>query len=253
MSRFIYADHAGTTALSQTALAAMTPYFTEQYGNPSSLYRFGQEAKADLERARADIAACIGAKPEEIFFTSGGTEADNWALKGVVELMALKGKTTGHIITSAIEHHALLHTAQHLEKQGYAVTCLPVDELGRVSPADVEAAVRPDTVLISIMAANNEIGTIQPVAEIGAVARKHKSSSTPTPSRPWATSRWTWRCGTWISSPCPPTSSRGPRAWVPCMSAGPCACPPCSTAAGRRRAAAPAPRTCPASSAWPPR
>ena len=174
MSRFIYADHAGTTALSQTALAAMTPYFTEQYGNPSSLYRFGQEAKADLERARADIAACIGAKPEEIFFTSGGTEADNWALKGVVELMALKGKTTGHIITSAIEHHALLHTAQHLEKQGYTVTCLPVDELGRVSPADVEAAVRPDTVLISIMAANNEIGTIQPVAEIGAVARKHK-------------------------------------------------------------------------------
>ena len=174
MSRFIYADHAGTTALSQTALAAMTPYFTEQYGNPSSLYRFGQEAKADLERARADIAACIGAKPEEIFFTSGGTEADNWALKGVVELMALKGKTTGHIITSAIEHHALLHTAQHLEKQGYAVTYLPVDELGRVSPADVEAAIRPDTVLISIMAANNEIGTIQPVAEIGAIARKHK-------------------------------------------------------------------------------
>ena len=174
MSRFIYADHAGTTALSQTALAAMTPYFTEQYGNPSSLYRFGQEAKADLERARADIAACIGAKPEEIFFTSGGTEADNWALKGVVELMALKGKTTGHIITSAIEHHALLHTAQHLEKQGYAVTCLPVDELGRVSPADVEAAIRPDTLLISIMAANNEIGTIQPVAEIGAVARRHR-------------------------------------------------------------------------------
>ena len=174
MSRFIYADHAGTTAMSQTALAAMTPYFTEQYGNPSSLYRFGQEAKADLERARADIAACIGAKPEEIFFTSGGTEADNWALKGVVELMALKGKTTGHIITSAIEHHALLHTAQHLEKQGYAVTYLPVDAQGWVDPAAVQAALRPDTVLISIMAANNEIGTIQPVAEIGAVARKHK-------------------------------------------------------------------------------
>ena len=174
MSRFIYADHAGTTALSRTALAAMTPYFTEQYGNPSSLYRFGQEAKADLEQARADIAACIGANAGEIFFTSGGTEADNWALKGVAELMALKGKTTGHIITSAIEHHALLHTAQHLEKQGYAVTYLPVDELGRVEPAAVEAAIRPDTLLISIMAANNEIGTIQPVAEIGAVARKHK-------------------------------------------------------------------------------
>ena len=143
MSRFIYADHAGTTALSQTALAAMTPYFTEQYGNPSSLYRFGQEAKADLERARADIAACIGAKPEEIFFTSGGTEADNWALKGVVELMALKGKTTGHIITSAIEHHALLHTAQHLEKQGYEVTYLPVDGDGLVTPEQVRAALRP--------------------------------------------------------------------------------------------------------------
>ena len=174
MSRFIYADHAGTTALSRAALEAMTPYLTERYGNPSSLYRFGQEAKSDLEQARADIAACIGAKPEELFFTSGGTEADNWALKGVLEWMALKGKPTGHIITSAIEHHAILHTAQHLEKQGYAVTYLPVDELGRVSPADVEAAVRPDTVLISIMAANNEIGTIQPVAEIGAVARKHK-------------------------------------------------------------------------------
>ena len=174
MSRFIYADHAGTTALSRAALEAMTPYLTERYGNPSSLYRFGQEAKSDLEQARADIAACIGAKPEELFFTSGGTEADNWALKGVLEWMALKGKPTGHIITSAIEHHAILHTAQHLEKQGYDVTYLPVDELGRVSPAEVEAAIRPDTLLISIMAANNEIGTIQPVAEIGAVARKHK-------------------------------------------------------------------------------
>ena len=174
MSRFIYADHAGTTALSRAALEAMTPYLTERYGNPSSLYRFGQEAKSDLEQARADIAACIGAKPEELFFTSGGTEAGNWALKGVLEWMALKGKPTGHIITSAIEHHAILHTAQHLEKQGYDVTYLPVDELGRVSPAEVEAAIRPDTLLISIMAANNEIGTIQPVAEIGAVARRHK-------------------------------------------------------------------------------
>ena len=174
MSRFIYADHAGTTALSRAALEAMTPYLTERYGNPSSLYRFGQEAKSDLEQARADIAACIGAKPEELFFTSGGTEAGNWALKGVLEWMALKGKPTGHIITSAIEHHAILHTAQHLEKQGYAVTYLPVDELGRVNPAEVEAAIRPDTLLISIMAANNEIGTIQPVAEIGAVARRHK-------------------------------------------------------------------------------
>ena len=174
MSRFIYADHAATTALSDTAVKAMAPYFQQQYGNPSSLYRFAQEAKSHLEQARAEIAACLGARPEEIYFTSGGTEADNWALKGAVELMALKGKKTGHIITSAIEHHAVLHTAQYLEKQGYSVTYLPVDGHGRVDPAAVEAAIRPDTLLISIMAANNEIGTIQPVAEIGAVARAHK-------------------------------------------------------------------------------
>ena len=141
MERFVYADNAATTKITQPVLEAMMPYFRDTYGNPSSLYAFGQQAKSDLDAARAEVARCLNAKPEEIFFTSGGTEADNWALKGVVELMALKGKTTGHIITSAIEHHALLHTAQHLEKQGYAVTCLPVDELGRVSPADVEAAI----------------------------------------------------------------------------------------------------------------
>ena len=174
MSRFIYADHAATAALRPAARRAMEPYLAERFGNPSSLYAFGQRAKADLEEARAAVAACLNAGPEELFFTSGGTEADNWALKGVLEWMALKGKPTGHIITSAIEHHAILHTAQHLEKQGYDVTYLPVDELGRVSPAEVEAAIRPDTLLISIMAANNEIGTIQPVAEIGAIARKHK-------------------------------------------------------------------------------
>ena len=174
MTNRIYADHAATAALSHTALRAMEPYFTQKYGNPSSLYGFGQQAKADLEKARADLAACLNARPEEIYFTSGGTEADNWALKGAVELMALKGKKTGHIITSAIEHHAVLHTAQYLEKQGYSVTYLPVDGHGRVDPAAVEAAIRPDTLLISIMAANNEIGTIQPVAEIGAVARAHK-------------------------------------------------------------------------------
>ena len=174
MSRFIYADHAGTTALSQTALAAMTPYFTEQYGNPSSLYAFGQQAKSDLEQARATVARCLNAQPEEIYFTSGGTEADNWALRGVAELMALKGKKTGHIITTAIEHHAILHTAQWMEKQGYEVTYLPVDGEGRVDPAAVEAAIRPDTILISVMAANNEIGTIEPIAEIGAIAKAHK-------------------------------------------------------------------------------
>ena len=172
--RFIYADHAATTAVTDTALAAMLPHFTRDYGNPSSLYRFAQEGKTHLEEARAQVAACLNAKPEEIYFTSGGTEADNWALRGVAELMALKGKKTGHIITSAIEHHAILHTAQYLEKQGYEVTYLPVDREGLVDPAAVEGAIRPDTILISVMAANNEIGTIQPIAEIGAIARAHK-------------------------------------------------------------------------------
>ena len=176
MSHFIYADHAATTAVSDTALQAMLPHFTTAYGNPSSLYRFAQEGKTDLERARAEIAACLNARPEEIYFTSGGTEADNWALRGVAELMALKGRKGGHIITSAIEHHAVLHTAQYLEKQGYEVTYLPVDGRGLVDPAALEGAIRPDTILISIMAANNEIGTIEPVAELGRIARAHKLS-----------------------------------------------------------------------------
>ena len=174
MSQFIYADHAATTAVSDAALKAMLPYFTQEYGNPSSLYRFAQQAKADLDQARAVIARCLNARPEEIYFTSGGTEADNWALRGVAELMALRGKKTGHIITSAIEHHAVLHTAQYLEKQGYEVTYLPVDGRGWVDPAAVQAAIRPDTILISIMAANNEIGTVEPIAEIGAIAKAHK-------------------------------------------------------------------------------
>ena len=171
---FVYADHAATTAVTDTALAAMLPHFTRDYGNPSSLYRFAQEGKTHLEQARAQVAACLNARPEEIYFTSGGTEADNWALRGVAELMALKGKKTGHIITTAIEHHAILHTAQWMEKQGYEVTYLPVDGEGRVDPAAVEAAIRPDTILISVMAANNEIGTIEPIAEIGAIAKAHK-------------------------------------------------------------------------------
>ena len=171
---FVYADHAATTAVTDTALAAMLPHFTRDYGNPSSLYRFAQEGKTHLEEARAQVAACLNAKPEEVYFTSGGTEADNWALRGVAELMALKGKKTGHIITTAIEHHAILHTAQWLEKQGYEVTYLPVDGDGLVDPANLEQAIRPDTILISVMAANNEIGTIQPIAEIGAIARAHK-------------------------------------------------------------------------------
>ena len=169
MSRIVYADHAATTALSDTALKAMLPYFNQSYGNPSSLYSFAQQAKSDLEAARAQVAACLNAQPEEIYFTSCGSESDNLALRGVAEQKKDKGR---HIITSAIEHHAILHTARYLEKQGFEVTYLPVDGQGRVDPAAVKAALRPDTILISIMTANNEIGTIEPIAEIGAIARE---------------------------------------------------------------------------------
>ena len=169
MSRIVYADHAATTALSDTALKAMLPYFNQSYGNPSSLYSFAQQAKSDLEAARAQVAACLNAQPEEIYFTSCGSESDNWALRGVAEQKKDKGR---HIITSAIEHHAILHTARYLEKQGFEVTYLPVDGQGRVDPAAVKAALRPDTILISIMTANNEIGTIEPIAEIGAIAQE---------------------------------------------------------------------------------
>ncbi len=168
-SRRVYADNAGTTALSKTALDAMLPYMTESYGNPSAIYSLGREAKRALEQARADIAAAIGAKPQEIYFTGCGTESDNWAVRGAAVSEKKKGK---HIITSAIEHHAISHTLEYLEKQGYEVTYLPVDEYGRISVADVKAALRDDTVLITIMAANNEIGTIEPIAEIGALARE---------------------------------------------------------------------------------
>ena len=168
MSRFVYAYHAATTRLSDAALQAMLPYWKERYGNPSSLYAFAQQSKSDLEAARAQVAACLHAAPEEIFFTSGGTEADNWALKGAAELRRAKGR---HIITTAIEHHAILHTAQYLEKRGYEVTYLPVDGDGLVTPEQVRAALRPDTILVSVMAANNEIGTIEPISAIGAVCR----------------------------------------------------------------------------------
>jgi len=167
MSRFVYADNAATTRMSDTALEAMLPHLTNIYGNPSSLYRLGQQARAALEEARAKVAVSLGARADEIYFTSGGTEADNWALHGVFEARQKKGK---HIITSAIEHHAILHTAAYLQKQGAEVTYLPVDKDGRVSPDDLRAALRPDTILVSIMAANNELGTIQPIREMAAAA-----------------------------------------------------------------------------------
>ncbi len=172
MKRFVYADNAATTPVSQDVLKAMLPYYTEYYGNPSSLYSVGRDAKKPLELAREQVANCLNAFPNEIFFTSGGSEADNWAIKGIAHELAKKGKK--HIITSKFEHHAVLHTVQALEKEGFAVTYLEVYENGIVRPEDVEAAIREDTALVSIMYANNEIGTIQPIPEIGAVCKKHK-------------------------------------------------------------------------------
>lgn len=166
----VYADNAATTKLSETALHAMMPYLTDTYGNASSLYRIGQEAHHGVQAARAAIAAALGADTNEIYFTSGGSEADNWAIKGVAELMAKKGKK--HIITSAFEHHAVLHTVKKLEEQGFRITYLPVYENGIVKVEDVKDAICEDTALVTIMYANNEIGTIQPVAEIGAVCRE---------------------------------------------------------------------------------
>lgn len=168
--KYIYLDNAATTRVAPEVLTAMTPYFCEYYGNPSSIYSFAGKSRDAVEEARVAIAGIIGAKPEEIYFTGGGSESDNWALKATAEAYANKGK---HIITSAIEHHAVLHTCEYLEKQGYEVTYVGVDENGVIRMDELAQAIRPDTVLISVMAANNEIGTIQPLKEIGELARKH--------------------------------------------------------------------------------
>ena len=165
----IYLDNAATTRVRPEVAEAVLPAMMETYGNASSVHSFGREAKKAMEKARAQVAAAIGAKKEEIYFTAGGSEADNWAIKGAAHALRRKGL---HIITTAIEHHAVLHTCQALEKEGFEVTYLPVDEYGLVTPEQVEAAIRPDTILVSVMAANNEIGTIEPIAEIGAVCRE---------------------------------------------------------------------------------
>ena len=167
----IYLDNAATTAVSKPVLEKMLPYFSTIYGNASTIYETGREARKALEEARRAVAEAINCKPNEIYFTAGGSESDNWAIKGTAYANKAKGK---HIITSKIEHHAVLHTCQFLEKQGFDVTYLPVDEYGRVSVEDVEKAIRPDTILISIMTANNEIGTLQPVEKIGEIAKAHK-------------------------------------------------------------------------------
>lgn len=170
MDRMIYLDNAATTAARPEAVQAMLPYFTELFGNPSSLYGFAAQNKKAVESARETIAGVIGASGQEIYFTAGGTESDNWAIKGTAEALKSKGN---HIITTKIEHHAVLHTCQHLEKNGFEVTYLDVDEFGMVSPNRLKAAIRPTTILISIMFANNEIGTIQPIRELGVIAKEH--------------------------------------------------------------------------------
>lgn len=166
----IYADNAATTKMSKTAIAAMLPYMEEQYGNPSSLYAFGQRAKEAINDARIRIAACIGAEPKEIYFTSGGSEADNQAIFSAARIGERKGKK--HIISTAFEHHAVLHTLDKLKERSFEITLLDVHDNGLVSAQQVAEAIRPDTCLVTIMYANNEIGTIQPIAEIGAVCRE---------------------------------------------------------------------------------
>lgn len=170
MNRRVYADHSATTAVRPEVLEAMLPYFTESYGNPSSIYDIGQKNKDAIEKARHQVATVFNALDSEIYFTGCGTESDNWAIKGNAEAYANKGK---HIITSAVEHHAVLHTCEYLAKHGYRITYLPVDSEGRVLPETLEAAIDDETILVSIMMANNEIGTVNPIAELGQICANH--------------------------------------------------------------------------------
>ena len=166
----IYLDNAATTKTAPEVVDAMLPYFSEYYGNASTIYSLGAESKKAMDHARQTIADSLGAKPEEIYFTAGGSESDNWALKATAEAYASKGK---HIITTKIEHHAILHTCEYLEKRGFEITYLNADRDGLISLDELKAAIRPDTILISVMFANNEIGTIEPIAEIGEIAKEH--------------------------------------------------------------------------------
>jgi cysteine desulfurase len=169
--RIIYMDHSATTYVRRDVVEAMAPYHIENFGNPSSIYSIARVTKKAVDTARAQVAKALGAEPDEVYFTSGGSESDNWAIKGVAFANRKKGN---HIITTKIEHHAVLHTCEYLEKEGFTITYLPVDQYGLVDPAELEKAITDKTVLISIMYANNEIGTIEPIAELGAIARKHK-------------------------------------------------------------------------------
>lgn len=166
MKHLVYADNAATTPVLKAVLDEMLPYFSEKYGNPSSLYSLGRESKEAIGTARKKVADALHAQEKEIFFTSGGSEADNWAIRGIAAAMASKGK---HLITTKFEHHAVLHTMKALEKEGFEVTYLDVNENGIINPADLESAIRPDTTLVSVMYANNEIGSVQPIAELGKI------------------------------------------------------------------------------------
>ena len=168
--RFIYADNAATTAVSDEVLQAMLPYFREGFGNASSIYKLGRDAQKAVETAREKVAKALGAEPREIYFTSCGSESDNWAIKGTAEIMAQKGKK--HIITSVFEHHAVLHTTEYLEKHGFEVTYIPVSDKGLIDPEDIKKAIREDTALVTIMYANNEIGTIQPIEKIASICHE---------------------------------------------------------------------------------
>ncbi len=186
----IYLDNAATTKTHEDVVKEMLPYFTENYGNASSVYDLGSKSKLAITKSRETIAAALNAKPEEIYFTAGGSESDNWALKATAEAYKNKGK---HIITSKIEHHAILHTCEYLEREGYEITYLDVDERGLVDVEELKQAIRPDTILISVMFANNEIGTIEPIEEIGSIAKNMGFCSTQMPYRHLARYRSMWK------------------------------------------------------------
>src|SRR5579859_6726254 len=169
--KFIYLDHAATTPVDPRVVERMLPYFTERFGNPSSIYGLGRISLEAIDDAREAVARALGVRPTEIVFTGGGSEADNLAIKGVAHAQRRRGN---HIITSAIEHHAVLHACQQLEREGYRITYLPVDEYGQVDPANVASAITDETALVTIMFANNEVGTIQPIAEIGQICREKR-------------------------------------------------------------------------------
>ncbi|MDD1686459.1 cysteine desulfurase NifS [Methanoregula sp.] len=169
--RTVYMDHSATTYVRKDVLDAMIPYFTEHFGNPSSIYHLAGDSKKAIDTARAQAAKALGAEPDEVYFTSCGSESDNWAIKGIAYA---NGKKGNHIITTKIEHHAVIHTCEYLAKEGFEITYLPVDKYGLVDPTELERAITDKTILITIMYANNEIGTIEPIAELGAIARKHR-------------------------------------------------------------------------------